>query len=176
MVEKYKAIPFTDVDYKIIAIYLDNNLYLYQTDSASLTNFPNLLHAREIQIRIIKQLNKYGFGFTDAIEGRHMNGTADLSATGEPIYNDKLDAIVKNAKVTITNGINEKKKGTVGAFRMAVGLYGKRLNSNWAQYKIDNNVVQLPSSSGACHSNSHSKSFTDEEKMDEWYNEIKKYF
>ena len=174
-IEEYKNINFTKNDYEIISEHLENDYFLYQISENEISNKPNLIHARNIQERIINKMNEYGFGLTDAIIGRRMRGTADTSASSEAVYNPNLMQIVENAEITILNGISKTKKSTVGAFRFAVNLYGRRNDDNWKNFKNRYAIVELVSSSGGCHSYSDNFNMTDEDKMKKWCNALRNY-
>ena len=173
LMEEYKSIELTQQELDEIGSFLDNGMFLFELSSKPSTN--NLCRIQEIQKNIIEKMNKYGFGFTDAISKCEMEGTADDQRTN-PIYNDKLVDEIKNTDITIINGMSTEKNGSLGAFKTALGVYGHNHENEYLKLKEKYNVVDnLPSTSGLCTSTKKHKKMSLEDKIGIWVDVLKDY-
>lgn len=176
LIESYKSIKFSNNDFSFVEQMLDKGFMLCDLSNDAVLPSANIADARKIQKEIISLMEKYGFGFTDAISECVMDGTADNSRKTINCFNENIYSEMAKAKITITNGMSTTKNGSVGSIRSALNCYGKRNEKEWLSLKQKLNIVDgLPSTSGTCGSTSKNKSLKEDKKIELWVDVIKKY-
>lgn len=180
IINEYYLIDLKDEDYKYISDRLDEGMFLCDLPEEIELPSLNLNRIKQLQRQLLSLMEKYGFGFTDAISECVMEGTADNCRIGKPIYNQNLLKEIETAELILINGKTTGRQGSVGSFRKALNCYGVRNTNQWNSIKTKHNIIDnLPSTSGACGRTKKYPKLSKEEKVELWVNqmidEIKKH-
>lgn len=177
LIEEYKAIgeQLSEQELSTIADLLSQDKFLADADDSSET--PRLQRMAAIQRIILARMERYGFGFADAISGCSMTGTSDQSRK-DGKYNKDLADLLRDVDVVVINGAktNKNKKGAYRSFKIALGIDGVRHNAEYDELKKKHHIIDdLPSTSGQAGRTKEHPNLNRKTKIDKWVDAIQDF-
>ena len=174
-IDKYKKIAkgLTEPELEVIADLHSNGKFLCDADEDLKSE--NLKRLAEIQKDILVKMNRYGFGFADAVSKCTMEGTADQTRK-DTEYNTDLETLLPEISVLVINGSGKRSGSAYYSCRAALGLTGKEHDAEFEALKAEHNIIDyLPSTSGTCGRTKESPKLTAQNKIQKWVEAIRKY-
>lgn|GEM_PF-5979815 len=175
-IDEYKAMAksLTEQEFAVIADLHSRGKFLCDADEDLKSK--NLKRMAEIQKDILQKMNRYGFGFADAVAKCTMEGTDDKSRK-DTQYNTALKSLLPDVSVVVVNGMkSNKKESSYRSFRAALGLNGKKHDAEYRKLKTEHSIIDyLPSTSGQCGRTKESPKLTAQNKIQKWVEAIREY-